>query len=559
MKNPIKISVLLLFWTLSAFSQTESQIDSIFSNWANNPNTPGGSAVIIHKGEVIYNKAFGLANIAENRPNTTNTAFQLAGMSKQFTAFATFLLADRGEIKLTDDIRKYLPEMRVYDHTITINHLLSSTSGLNDVWTLKSLMGWRPQDHFTHSDALRIISAQKDLGFIPGDDHSNTQTETVLLAEIVARVSGLSFAEFCNQEIFDPLGMDNTFVLDTIGMVIPDMATSYQQVENGYSEVQNVDTFIGAINVFSSSTDLSLWELNMLDPKIGSKAIFDQMNSAAVMNNGQTIDPPLGRHTLGQQFLHKERGILNIYQTGSIGGYTSSIFKFIDDEFTIIVLSNAGEPYTGYLGMFTCYLFLKDSFLNPAEIAFDVLETLDLSEQELSSYTGAYWDKLGVVGRDISLINDTLRYVRSAENSTALLPIAPHTFQMMSGGDEAIIFRFNVENEQKSIDLMIGDSAPILLEAYEPVDDREDYLHSFKGTFVCEELNTTYEFLEIDGQLVAQSIRNGNVSFTPVSQNLFEGSTWAFGSIKFELNESGQVTGFHLFTDYIRDLWFKKV
>ncbi|MFY0591903.1 serine hydrolase domain-containing protein [Roseivirga sp.] len=559
MKNRFNATVLFLFCSVCSFAQSEAQIDSIFSNWKSQTESPGGAAVIISKGEIIYNKGFGIANLGTGERNTPHTKFQLAGMSKHFTAFAIYLLADQGKLDIEDNISKYLSQFEKLDKKVTINHLLSNSSGFHDVWTLRSLAGWDDDDAFTHRDAMAMINAQEGLGFKPGSVFTNTDTEAILLAEIVSHISGLSFSEFCSENIFQPLGMLNTSIVDNVDESLSNKAISYFPSENGFIEVQTNYAHQGSANVYSSSTDLALWELNMLNPKIGSTEMFHKMNSAALLNNGNTINPTHGRLTNGQQFLHKERGVLNIYKTGSLGGYSSSMFKFPEDEFTIIVLSNSGEPYTGYLGMQTCYLFLENSFEVPATVDFASLKTVDLNRKALSEFAGDYWDKLGAVTRRIEVIDDTLRYVRSSGNHSALLPIKKNVFQMVSGGDESVIFEFNTVNGNKMIDLFIGESDAILLEAYIPTGLDENDLQKYLGTYLCRSLDIVFDISISNGQLLVKNIHNDGISLTGVTEHSFQSNSWFLGGVNFQQSSDGLISGFQVFTDFIRNLWFEKI
>ncbi|MEP1096577.1 MAG: serine hydrolase domain-containing protein [Cyclobacteriaceae bacterium] len=549
---------LLTFLTVISpcFGQSEAEIDSIFSH-VNNPDNPAVAATILHKGEVVYQKAFGRVNLDFEQQTTVDTKFEIAGLAKHFTAFAVLLLEKEGELSLSDDIRKYLPELPEYSKTITIRHLLSLSSGLHGYWALKELAGVHRDDVLTREQALKLIGSQSELSYDPGTDYSYTNTGQTLLAEIVASVSGKSFASYAKEQLFDPLQMTNTLFKDDFEQYIPNVAASYEPDGDGFKESALNVGVPGPTNLYSTVVDLAKWEMNLQDPKVGSKSLVEKLNSAATLDNGSTLDPLFGRVTLGQQLIHMERGIFNIYQTGTLGGYASSIFKFTEQDFTVIVLSS-GMYYSGYLGMQSAYLYLDDIFPEPSTVDFQSLKTKKLSSKKLEAHVGSYWDQRASSSRNIEVIDDTLRYVRGGGRNSALIPLSDTEFQMMAGGDEKILVRF-LSGESKKMEFTIGESAPIVFEQYVPTNYSANQLETFTGTFLCKELSTSYQFSIKENLLTASHIRNNDVSFSPVTQDLFVGGAWLFGSIKYERNQSNDISGFWLSTDRVRKLWFEKI
>ena len=131
------------------------------------------------------------------------------------------LLAEDGKLSLDDDIRKHVPEIPAYARPITIRHLIHHTSGLRDQWSLLGMADWREDDLITEGDVLSIVSRQKELNFLPGDEYTYSNTGYTLLAVIVKRVSGKSLRQFADERIFQPLGMTNTHFHDDHTMVVP--------------------------------------------------------------------------------------------------------------------------------------------------------------------------------------------------------------------------------------------------------------------------------------------------------------------------------------------------
>ncbi len=537
-----------------ASEQTVSakEIDELFAGF-NTKNHPAVAATVIQRGKVIYKKAFGSAILDHGVPATVETKFQLGGLSKHFTAFAVLLLEEQGKLSLTDDIRTYMPQLPEYEETITIDNLMSMTSGLPDFWTLKNIAGWHRDDVFTQAHALELIRKSKP-AFAPGEDYIYSNTDLLLLSEIVSEASGKPFASFLKDEIFEPLGMTNTLVVEDFEQFTPNIAASYERDGDGFKRSALNYGITGATNMYSSIEDLSKWELNLQNPTIGSKQIIDKMLTACTLKDGSTMDPLFGRVAYGQHLLHKERGVLNAYQTGSLGGYASSIFRFLDQEFTVIVLSS-GIPYSGYLGMQTAYKFLEDHFTEPQEVDFTTLKTKRLTKKQLEQHAGLYWIEPGGYSRTITVENDTLTYVRGGGRNSKLVPLSDNQFQMISPGDETILVSFDEKNGKKQMNFVIGESAPLIAYRQDPFQLDQNELRSYAGLYYCEQLNVLYEFSIENGKLAAKNMRAGNVTFKPIRKNLFEGDQWFFSGIQF----SNDKNGFHLSLEDARNIWFEKL
>src|SRR5690606_2838817 len=171
-------------------------IAAIFKPW-DSSSTPGCAAGVEKKGQLIFSQAFGSADLELDVANEASTLFEVGSVTKQFTAAAILILARDGLLKLSDDIRKYLPEVQDYGDVITVDHLLTHTSGLRDWGVLDEMTGWgRTTRVMNNADAFRTIVRQRNLDFRPGDEFSYTNSGFVLLAIIVERITGQSLQDF---------------------------------------------------------------------------------------------------------------------------------------------------------------------------------------------------------------------------------------------------------------------------------------------------------------------------------------------------------------------------
>ena len=254
-----KYSITLNFVKPKALTPGD-QVDEVFAPW-DNKDSPGAAVAVVQNGTIVYKKGYGMANLEYDIPNSPSTVFHIASVSKQFTAFSILLLEKAGKLSLDDDIRKYIPEVPDFGKTITLRHLATHTSGMRDQWNLLAMAGWRLDDVITKEQVLKLVSKQKALNFNPGEEFVYCNTGFTLLAEVVARVSGQSFAEFTQANIFSPLKMKSTLFYDDHEKIVKNRAYSYHEA-NGYKKSVLSYANVGATSLFTTAEDLSLWALN---------------------------------------------------------------------------------------------------------------------------------------------------------------------------------------------------------------------------------------------------------------------------------------------------------
>src|SRR4029077_11299081 len=168
---------------------------------------PGCAAAVSLNGELLFEKAFGLADMEFNVPNTPQTVFESGSVAKQFTAAAIVLLQQDGKLSLEDPVKKYIPELPEYGAPLTIRNLLNHTSGIRDWGTVLSLTGaGRGERVITMDLALDVITHQRALDFTPGSEYSYSNSGYNLAAIIVERVSKQKFSAFLEDRLFKPIG-----------------------------------------------------------------------------------------------------------------------------------------------------------------------------------------------------------------------------------------------------------------------------------------------------------------------------------------------------------------
>ncbi len=344
-RSTVLIVFLLVTIVLNAQKKVdgiEKQIDSLFSGY--NSSTPGVAIAVVKDGRIILQKGYGTANLEYDIPITSKTVFHIASVSKQFTAFAIYLLEKQGKLSFDDDIRKYIPEVPALGKPIRIKHLLAHTSGIRDQWALLTLAGWRMDDVITTEHILKIISRQKELNFEPGTRFSYCNSGFTLLAEVVKRVTGKSFAQYTQEAIFEPLRMTNTQFYDDFEKIVKNRAYSYE-MENGHYKKKNLNySNAGATSLFTTTEDLCKWAMNFEHPVVGDDELLVRFNQPSTFNNGQ----PLLANIIDGDSVYQAKGQLirhyrgeNMYSHGGHdAGFRTYLARFPEKHLSIITLSN---------------------------------------------------------------------------------------------------------------------------------------------------------------------------------------------------------------------------
>jgi CubicO group peptidase (beta-lactamase class C family) len=204
---------------LAAEPDRASAIDKIVLDAGVTAESPGIAMAIVENGKVVFQKGYGLARLKDKTPIGTETTFEIASMTKMFTGTAVMLLADQGKLGFSDDIRKYVPELPEYDKEapVLISNLLQHTSGLPDYLVFENVKGADPNYQTCADYAGQFAKRLKKhpAHFKPGEKYEYNNTNYMLLALIVERVSRQSFGQFLREHVLRPLGMNNSWVYES--------------------------------------------------------------------------------------------------------------------------------------------------------------------------------------------------------------------------------------------------------------------------------------------------------------------------------------------------------
>jgi len=264
-----------------------ARVDKLFAEW-NRPDSPGCSLGVSRNGVVVHERGYGMANLELGVAITPASVFHVASIAKQFTAMSILLLAQRGQLSLDDDVRKYIPEWLDHQHRVTIRHLLTHTAGLRDVFLLIELAAPRENSSDRNEALLRILARQRGLNFKPGTEHAYNNGGYNLLGSIVKRVSGQSLRAFADASIFKPLGMKQTHFHDDPAMIVPKRASGYSGGAGGLRLTGEASAVVGNAGLYTTTRDLLLWEQNFADVRVGNPALVAAMQEPTVLTGGNS-------------------------------------------------------------------------------------------------------------------------------------------------------------------------------------------------------------------------------------------------------------------------------
>ena len=525
----------------SAELTVRAKVDRVFERW-NRSDTPGCAVGVAVGGGPVLIRTYGMADLEDGLKITPETIFESGSVAKQFTAAAIALLVQEGKLSLDDPVRKYLPEVPDFGPPILIRHFLNHTSGLRSQWSLLSLAG-RPTGLTVHSldEILELVSGLKELNFKPGDEFLYNNTGYALLGIIVRRVSGKSLAEFSQDRLFKPLGMTRTQWRDDFRKIVPGRAAAYSQNrDGGFSANMPFTNVYGNGGLLTTVGDLLIWNENLDSPRVGGKAMVDQLQTRGRLNDGSEIEYAQGLTVTTY------KGVLEVSHGGSTAGYQTFLARFPDERLSIVVLSNVTTSGPARLAHAVADIFLEGKLTPPAKpvpvaVPADVLKT----------YAGVYREPLTDASTRVALVQEGKTLSIGGQSA---IPVSNTAF-ITADGSRRIVFEAGTASSPVRMSDSDGHSKPRLWEATPAFAPRPEELAAFTGVFYSEEIDTTYTLYVEGGKLKLRFRPAMRSDLTPVYPDAFE----ADGNIfRFTRDSSGQITGFLVYAGRVRHLRFIK-
>lgn len=295
-----------------------------------------GTVLVARGNAVVLSKAYGMANLEWNIPNTPSAKFRLGSLTKQFTAASILLLEERGKLNVQEAVKTYLPDAPSAWDKITIFHLLTHSSGIPNFTAFPDYAATQP----FATPAEKIVARFRDqpLDFAPGEKMSYSNSGYVLLGYLIETITGGSYATFVQDNIFTPLGMKDSGY-DSNSAVIPRRASGYAPSPTGLANAGFIHMSIphAAGALYSTTDDLLKWQQALHGARVVSAASLQKMTTPFKNNYAfglvvRTVD---GR----KMFAHG----------GGIEGFNTSMSYSPDDKLTVVVLANVNGPAAGEL------------------------------------------------------------------------------------------------------------------------------------------------------------------------------------------------------------------
>lgn len=498
------------------------------------PDEPGLAVAVLVDGTVAARATAGQADLEHGTVVEDDTVFQAASLSKQFTAFAILLLEQEGKLSIDAPVSTYVPEAGRWP-PITLRRLMDHTNGLRDLGALLSMAGWRDEDLVTDQQALDMVLAQDGLNFAPGAAFQYNNSDYVLLAEIVRRVSGLSLADFSQARIFGPLGMTHTRFQTELTTVRKGQAQSYEPADGGFERRVLAHVYTGPTGLHTTAEDLLLWAANFESGQVGGPALVRRMEVVGRMNDGAESFYP---YALGQE-RRVYNGLAVWSHGGRTGGFRSFLLRIPGDHLAISVLSNRSDIDASAMAY-----SIADIYLTPTSP--QAAPRTRPTPGDLAAYVGDY-ELFPAVILNFSTDGEQLFLTVGGQAPVALPASSERTFGLNSRTGLSVTFDEVVAGRSPGLKYIIGrngalSAARVDLLPFAPASVRpEDYV----GRYRSAELSTDYVFEVLDGDLVARHPRRPPMRMRAYQPDVFAGEG-PLSRVRFERDDRGHVTGFKL-------------
>lgn len=383
------ITILLL--TISSVrAQSKSEKLDIIFTLLHQSERFNGSILIAEKGIPVFQKSYGFSNVEQQELLTNNSIYKLNSISKQFTAMGIIILKNKGKLKLTDELSKYIPELKFYKN-VTIQNLLTHTHGIPDYDSLFEEK-WNKNKIADNKDIIKLYKKYKPTKrFNPGEKFLYGGIGFELLAIIIERVSHKSYNDFLTENIFNPLKMENTFDYHrfkhktnqkniVIGYIYSDSLQQRERTEvisyNG--EVKWSNGIYGSGNIHTTTTDLLKWDRALYDTSFISREDLELIYEFTQLNDGNSINYGFGWWIIEKKGIGKV-----VYHAGNSNGFETHFERHLDSDKTVIILQNFDAT--------TPAIEAIDAILYNQPLQFVASrKEIQLSESKLREFEGNY-------------------------------------------------------------------------------------------------------------------------------------------------------------------------
>ncbi len=546
-KKLTAFTFLTLLSTFGFCQNLDAEVDKIYQV---ENNTPGFSIIVSKGEEILVEKQYGISNLDYDIPITNKTVFDIGSIAKQFTAYAILMLEERGKLSIKEPAYKYINNLPRYQKgNPTIEQLLNQTSGIKEVDGIAGIADLTKNDLLTQSQMMNFITKMTSLNFKPGEYFQYTNSNYILLADIVTKVSGKSFANFMQEDVFEPFGMENTIKKSSTYSIIKNRAIGYVKDEGSFYKT-HLHAFIynGDGQVLTTAKDMLKWHIGLQNVKKLSPELYNKMHTKAKLNNGNTINFGLG----------VEFETYNNYQAFGfdgmiLGGFVSKYLYFPELDMMFFTTQNTFDSdfEDQFFKLVDLYI-PKNNFNNETKNSGKV-KKVKLSKKELKLYEGSYL----FAGSDVETIKTNTIQLKNDE-LTVLTTDGVEITRLKSMGNNQFMFNdklvvFDLESNKKSYKYYDSENQlPWLFKEYNPTTYNEKELKEFEGQYFNADFQISKKIKLIDGKLFVFS-RNGawKNEIIPLEKDAFDYSS---DLITFLRDNNNSIVGLKII-----DVLFKKI
>ena len=500
-------------------------------------HAPGCSVGVIQNGQFVYKTAFGLTDLEQGTPITTTTAFNVASMSKQFTAAALYFLLESGQVRLADSVRRFIPELPPYADDMTVGDLLHHTSGLRDLTPILEISG-RLGELLDVRGHLNLLASQSALNFPPGTDYEYTNSDYLLLGLIVERSSGMSLASFAAERIFRPLEMMNSQFRGRIEL-LKDRAAGYGARGDQFRKIALHLLGTGDGGLYTSLEDLLQWDQNFYSAKLGGRAFVDFMETRGRLRSGELV-----HYAAGLQMGYY-RGLPTVSHDGWLPGYRSEMVRFPTQHLSVVCLCNRGDADLANLAREIAGIYLWGKLKHSPHPA-----NLDYVTSVFPGLGGLWESKQGWIIRTWSGVDGLS--VELPEGQYQLTPLNHHQMFAETGGFRLTLTALSPDRMKLAWDGW----PPVVYDRLNPAMPGKEELAALMGVYRSDDADARYRVvLSEQGRLTISTGAGWRIRLEPVGSDRFVFGPW---SLRFTRAADGRVEGFGLHRARLWDLRFQR-
>jgi CubicO group peptidase (beta-lactamase class C family) len=528
----------------------EGKVDQLMASNTGG-DVPGAAVMVMKDGEIILHKTYGMASLTYDVPMGANTKHNIGSTSKQFTAFGVVLLQDQGQLSLDDDIREYIPELPAFDDTVTIRHLLTHTSGYREYLNTLSLTGRNLSTEIDSDKIIRVVQNQGELQNKPRDEFNYNNTGFSLMSEVVHRVTGTPFPEWMRDNVFLPLGMDDTVIKNRTGMVIENRSSGYAVSEGGlYEEVTDLSGAMGAGGIYTTMDDLAKWIRNLSSPTVGGEEIISEISTSYVLNNGEETGYGLG---LG---IGEHRGLKTLQHGGADMAHRSMLVYFPDIDAAVVTQSN-DAGFRGDHAYTVADAFFEEYFNDSSESEDEEPEEGEFAynHEQFDALSGRYELEIQP-GFILTFDRDGERLFTQATGQPEIdiKATSDSTFTLIG---VAANITFHMNEDMTADSLTLHQNGNHIARKIEWNPSAEE-LGQYTGTYYSEEISTVYTLIVDNESLTLEHYQMDPIQLNPGTEGEFSGG-FPIGNISFIENNEGEITGFTVSNGRTRGVLFEKI